>query len=196
MTTRNWKRTLPAEGEAEMKLITLLAAIFVLAMVATGDAEQGAPSVSELQDRLKVGRKIYVTEQEGREITGRFTELTPDVLVVMQDGTRREIPLVAIRRIQRPDPLWTGALIGAGIGGAMALTIRTDSACPARSAGCLNEVRAARVGFPLCGGLIGLWLDWLHDGRKTIYRTSDGKAVGAVATVAPGQRAFVISIIF
>lgn len=179
-----------------MKHITVLSVIFVLAVAATADAEQAGPAVGELQDRLKVGKKIYVTEQDGREMTGRFTELTPVVLVVMQDGARREIPLAAVRQIQTPDPLWTGVLIGAGIGAAMSLPVRSERACPARSAGCLNEVRAARVGFPLWGGLIGLWLDWLRDGRKTIYRASDGKTVGALVTVAPGQRAFVVSVIF
>lgn len=174
----------------------LLSVMFLLAVAATVEAEQAGPSVGEIQGRLKVGRKIYVTEQDGREVAGRFAELTPAVIVVMQDGARRDIPLGAVRRIQTPDPLWTGVLIGAGIGGAVALTIRTDSACPARSAGCLNEVRAARVGFPLWGGLIGLWLDWLHNGRKTIYSTSGGKTVGAVATVAPGQRALVVSVTF
>lgn len=179
-----------------MRHVTLLAVMSVLAVAATAGAGQAGPSVGEVQDRLKAGRTIYVTEQDGREVAGRFAELTPAAIVVVQDGVRRDIPLAAVRRIQTPDPLWTGVLIGAGIGGAMALTIRTDSACPARSAGCLNEVRAARVGFPLWGGLVGLWLDWLHNGRRTIYRASAGNTVGAVARVAPGRRAFVVSVAF
>ena len=178
-------------------LVLVLLGISVLAVAATANAAQAGPSVGELQDRLKVGKKIYVTEQDGREMTGRFAALTPVVLVMIQDGTaRREIQLAAVRQIQATDPVWTGVLIGAGIGAAMSLPIRSDSACPARSAGCLNEVRAARVGFPLWGGLIGLWIDWLHDGRKTIYRASNGKKSGAVAMIVPGRRAFVVSVIF
>ena len=163
---------------------------------ATADGGQAGPSVADIQDRLKVGKTIYVTERDGREMTGRFAELTPVALVVTQDGARREIPLGAVRQIQTSDPVWTGALIGAGIGGAMALTLRTDTACPDRTPGCLDEVRGARIGFPVMFGLMGLGLDWLHNGRKTIYRASDGKTVSAAATIAAGRRALVVSVIF
>jgi hypothetical protein len=180
-----------------MKYATLLSVIFVLAVAATATAGQAERSIGDLQDRLKVGKTVYVTERDGREMTGRFTELTPVALVVMQDGTRREIPLVAVRQIQTPDPVWTGALIGVGIGGALSLPLYTsDSACPDRTRGCLNEVRGARVGFPLWGGLIGLGLDWLHNGRKTIYRASDGNTVSAAATITHGRRALVVRLSF
>jgi hypothetical protein len=119
---------------------------------------------------VKVGKKLFVTEQDGRERSGRLAELRPGAIVLTEDGTRREVQLSAVRLIQTPDPRWTGALVGAGIGAALSLAVDTEKACPNRTPGCLNEVRAVYVGFPLWGGIFGFVADWLHEGRKTIYR--------------------------
>jgi hypothetical protein len=116
-----------------------------------------------------IGKRVFVINNASDETAGRLEEVTVDEVVLQTASGRRTIPLTDIRTVQRTDPAWTGLLIGGAAGLALGLSIRVENACPQRTQGCLNEVRGARVGFPLWGALVGWGLDALYKGRKTIY---------------------------
>ncbi len=116
-----------------------------------------------------IGARVFVINTASDETAGRLEQVTADGVVLETATGRRTIPLTNIRSVQRSDPAWTGLLIGGAAGLALGLSIRVENACPQRTPGCLNEVRAARVAFPLYGALVGWGLDALYKGRKTIY---------------------------
>lgn len=116
-----------------------------------------------------IGKRVFVISNASDETAGRLEQVTVDGVVLQTASGRRTIPLIDIRTVQRTDPAWTGLLIGGAAGLALGLLIRVENACPQRTQGCLNEVRAARAAFPLYGALVGWGVDALHKGRKTIF---------------------------
>ncbi len=116
-----------------------------------------------------IGKRVFVISNASDETAGRLERVTVDGVVLQTASGTRTIPLTDIRTVQRTDPAWTGLLIGGAAGLALGLSIPVGNACPQGTQGCLNEVRGARVGFPLSWALVGWGLDALHKGRKTIY---------------------------
>lgn len=140
--------------------------MFVLALPAHAAAQTMPPGWTRTPP---IGTRVFVINNASDETAGRLEKVTSDEVVLETATGRRSIPLTNIRRVERTDPAWTGLLVGVAAGLALGLGTRVENACPQRTQGCLNEVRAARVAFPLYGGLVGWGLDALHKGRKTIY---------------------------
>lgn len=112
------------------------------------------------------GELVYV-RQEGSatEIRGNLLELGPDTIAILSNGTRLDLPLSSVERVQaKGDSLKNGALIGALVfGGSTALAFFNGSTEPAF----WLSVVAFNTGW---GALIGVGIDALHNGRTTIYR--------------------------
>lgn len=140
--------------------------VIVLAIPAHVFAQTAPPGWTRIPP---IGKRVFVISNASDETAGRLEQVTVDGVVLHTASGTRTIPLIDIRTVQRTDPVWTGLLIGGAIGLVLGLSTRVENACPQRTQGCLNEVRAARVAFPLWGALVGWGLDALHKGRKTIY---------------------------
>ena len=94
-----------------------LALVTVLATAAHAEA-QTAASFDELPLVLRPGDRVTVTDDSGRNLTGRIIDLSPSTLSLKARGARLDLRAaeVSFIRQRRPDPLRNGALIGLGVG--------------------------------------------------------------------------------
>jgi hypothetical protein len=157
-------------------------------------AQSPAHNLDELRLKVKVGDTIYVTDESGRERSGRIDDLSPTVLTVSFGGMRRELPESSILRIRKrqSDSLWTGGAIGAGIGLALGVTAATFSEeCSHNkaSSGCIGPVLSMTG---LATG-VGIGVDALIQGRKVIYEAS-GFSLRVSPWISPGRLGVRLSV--
>jgi hypothetical protein len=101
---------------------------------------------------------VFVRSTDGVEMRVKLLDLQPATLSLWVEGSRRDIPLESIDRIQAPgDSLANGALIGASIAGAFYGAKYGMELLPFAAAG--------TVGW----SAIGAGIDALIPGRTTIY---------------------------
>src|SRR5438874_10103445 len=74
-----------------------------------------AAPAQDFEHHVKPGDTIFVTDRQGQETSGTLTTLSPDTLRILTDHGERDVPRRDVGRIEKPDSLWNGALIGAGI---------------------------------------------------------------------------------
>jgi hypothetical protein len=115
---------------------------------------------------------VYVLDDMGTEVSGRFLSLNPDSVVLLVDGVERRFESDHVRRIQkRGDSLRNGALIGAIAGAAMGLLAGGISDCPGNDPGGSCPGTRAAIAFvstAVYAG-IGSGIDALIPGRTTLY---------------------------
>jgi hypothetical protein len=154
--------------------ILVLSLPFVVALVSavSAHAQTVATNFDELRLKVKAGDTIYVIEGNGEERRARVLEVAPSSLAVSIGGKRLDLSENSVGRIRQrlPDPLWNGAAIGAGVylavAGGMVATIGEGNC----DAGCwaINGLLAGGI-----GASIGVGIDALIKGRKTIYEAGD-----------------------
>jgi hypothetical protein len=178
-------------------------ALFVLLTLAPmmASAQTVASNFQELRFKVKPGDTVYVTDDAGRERKARILDLSPALLVLSVDRTRRDLSENNVKRIRQrlPDPLLNGAMIGA----ASVMTLSTVSSI-AFSDRSENETFGwADVGFILylgaIGAGVGTGIDALIQGRKIIYEMPDGASppsFGVSPVLSPGVRGVRVSVSF
>lgn len=141
-----------------------------------------ARSLDELRDRVKPGATVTITDEEGREVTGKITDLSTSTLALMVKGVERrfdEREIALVQQRQR-DPEWNGAAIGAGIlGGLMAVLILPE--CEASSGDCTVAVLC----FTGVGAGIGTAVDATVQGKSTIFLRPGGGARANAVSLSP-----------
>jgi hypothetical protein len=82
---------------------------------ANGQRSGIAGSFDQRRLLVRPGDAVSVTDNSGREVSGRIAELTPATLTVVVRGNSREWTEKDVRKIRhrRSDPLSNGALWGA-----------------------------------------------------------------------------------
>jgi len=138
---------------------------------------------------LKRGESLSIVDEDGRRIDGRFVNLSVDSITVRRRGGPEQIRIDRVVRIEKPDSLANGALVGFAVGGGMGL-LGALSAAP-------DDVPFA-VTVVLTNGLIGsacgVGLDALVDNSRTLYQR-DGRMVSRLAPiVAPGVRGAAVTL--
>jgi len=115
---------------------------------------------------------IYV-RADGTERRGQLLQLGPDSLTMLEQGTRHEIRLADITRIEaRGDSVKNGAIIGAIVLGSWCALI-----CPQGLDGYSNGQLPYILGVNIAlGAAVGAGIDGMHVGRTTIYEAADGSA--------------------
>jgi hypothetical protein len=161
-------------------------------------AQDVATNLEELRLKVGPGATIYVTEEGGEEYTAKVVSLSTSALVVSVNGANREVSESAVRRIRQrlPDPLWTGALIGFGVGvGLGALAAGASESCSSEGGA---QCAGPALGMGLLGGGLGLGIDALIKGRKVIYesRSPNAAAWNLVPLVAPRGAGAGVTIVF
>jgi uncharacterized protein YcfJ len=114
--------------------------------------------------RVKPGDEIFVTERQGRESSGHFTRLSSASMALLVNGVEREISRGDIGRIERPDSLWNGALIGGALGAL--LGTGAGASC---SPHCAAAVTGTMLGFGAAGAVLGARIDGAAHHRSTVY---------------------------
>jgi len=151
-------------------------------------AQAAGPSDADaIRQRIKEGRKVRVTDDQGREWQGRIEAFASDHLVLlMKDRQRRDVPYAAILRIDRPhDTLANGALIGfvsGAVYGLVAVVAEANTDCePGVFLSCGDPIAAAYVLVPaIVGGLgagIGVGIDALIRRDPTLFRRGNSRVV-------------------
>ena len=148
-----------------------------------GPAQQSGPTAraasaqtdaDEIRRRVKDGQKVFVLDDQGRELKGRIGELSADSLMLLVGPDRTELPYNRIVRIDRPrDGVANGMLIGLGIGAGFGLVSAAavaggDGGWGSPDAGDMALIAPALFGA--IGAGIGLGVDAMIGGEKTLYR--------------------------
>lgn len=146
-----------------------------LLMTATwADAQRATDQFSRLNDFLRLGDTIILTEVSGRSIAGTLQALRPEAMDVMVGGKPRTITGsdVSMVRLRKGDSLVNGTLLGGLIG------LGAGAVWGAGLAGDGNEiVNTVGILGTLCGvaGLgLGAAIDSAIPTRVVVYRRPRG----------------------
>jgi hypothetical protein len=160
-------------------------------------AQEIARNFEQLRLKIGEGDVIYITDTSGRESGASVIGLTDSALVVRMGGERRELVESDIGQIRQrlSDPLWNGALIGFGVGGAIGVLPARLSSPPCRGGQCAAPVLALGA----LGAESGVGLDALIKGRKVIYGPATRTAAVRVVLLplmSSRSRGYVVAIRF
>jgi hypothetical protein len=152
----------------------------VLALLALPSASFAQANASAIPDLVRSGQRLSIVDDAGRQVEGRIRSITKDAIGVSFRGTTVDLPLERIVRIERPDGIRNGALIGLGFGVATGIV----------GGLCDPQGRGRRAWFvpisALGNGVIwmafGTGIDALVNNRRTIYQRGEGPK----ARVTPG----------
>lgn len=145
-----------------MTRASLAALVWLLACPPAAAQEAPPPNV----------QRVFVLSNSGAEVEGHLLQLGPVNATLLLDGTRLDLPLESILRIEaRGDSVRNGFLIGAAIGVVAGLL----------SAGEVggDAAVAYAVGSAALWGLMGAGLDALKPGRTVIYSKPAARVAGA-----------------
>jgi hypothetical protein len=139
---------------ATIPALTLLA---LLSSSPAPAAEQASPAT------VRPGLKVAVVDERGASVEGRVQEVSDRFVRLTVRGSTRDIPIEDVVRIEQPDTVKNGALIGLGVGlGAGLIATAFD---PQGGAVLASRVLGNGV---VCAG-IGALIDAAQDHRRTLY---------------------------
>ena len=144
---------------------------------AIGSAQTPSAGAQTLDAILNPGMTVWVTDSTGREARTRVVSVSGGVLTVADGANTRRLDTTDVVRVRarRADALWNGALIGAAAAVATGLFL-CNLTEPWEN--CRDDVGPiVRIGA--VGAGIGIGVDALIRGRKTIYAGTAGAPVGA-----------------
>ena len=134
-----------------------------------------ASSWKELQgaDRPRRGDGVYVTDSTGRRIKGAISDVLSTGLTITRGRETWTVNDTEITKIERQDPIWNGAAIGAGIGyGALfAYCMRGD----------YSDCFAAGVyAYPFVAATTALGILWDATTHETLFEAPGHSKVAMV----------------
>ena len=165
-------------------------------------AQTPATTFADVPRVLETGRKVVVTEADGRRTKGRVAEITPSsIALLVRDewGTERRQVFSdgGIRTINRTDSVWNGLLIGLGAG-IVASEVFVRQNCGPR--GYDNECAAivtavGWVTFVPGGATVGALID-KFTGNDLLYRAVSGSTFSIAPIVGPTIGGVAVSLRF
>ena len=107
------------------------------------------------------------------------------------DGSSQEIPIDRIVRIDKPDTLRNGALVGLGIG----LAVGTFGAVLSSSANIESEWMLAGIAYQtVAWTLLGTGIDAMFNNRRTLYERGGRLQARVSPVVGRGVRGAAVSV--
>jgi len=176
-----------------LKRIALLLFSVSISSAVSAQTPQGARP--NLEGTLIPGMTVWITDSGGREEKTRIVGVSGDIVTASGgDGIRRLRTTDVTRvRVRHSDPVINGALIGAGAAVASGLFLcrMTEPWENCRDdAGPIFRIAAIGAG-------VGIGIDALIRGRKTIYEAGRGSArMRAAPVVARHVRGLQVSLSF
>ena len=172
-------------------------ALIVLALLATpplAAAQAGSEPVPVdvkpgLAD-VKPGLTVSVVDEDGRKIEGRVAVVSEQALRLSRRGGSEEIPFDRIVRIDRPDSLKNGALVGLSVGLALGIS---GAAVQARGSEA-KWVFASLLSNGVACTLLGTGIDALVDSRRTLYERGRRTHARVSPIVGQGVRGAALSV--
>ena len=148
-----------------------------------------------LETTLIPGTTVWITDSGGREDKAQVVEVSGDVVTAAAADEIRRFRMTDIRRVtvRKSDSVLNGALIGAGVGVASGLFLCRLSE-PWEN--CRDDVGPMlRIGA--LGAGIGIGIDALIRGRRTIYDSADGSIrLHAAPIIARHKKGLQVSLSF
>ena len=155
----------------------------------------GFPAVVAAQppgwtEKVEIGEPVFITTQAGDRVDGIAGQVTAEGLVVSTRLGIRTVPYREMRRVQKRDPAWTGAVIGAATGIFAGIVASLVSDCYGRQ--CQAEERGLVMTGAFYGAMTGWMVDFNHSGKSTIFKRN----ASAKVTVAPRRGGLSAAIAF
>ncbi len=171
-----------------------LVALLIAILPALSAAQEPARSFDQLNALLKVGETVWLTDGQGRQVTGRIAELH-DASITVEGDSGGTFPAEAVREIQHThrDSVWTGGLIGLGSGMVTGFVL-AGNACGKNA-----ECRLHEGLFGALGLGIGLIADALSRDKVVAYRAarpSPGTHVSVKPLISPRTKGVAVSLAF
>jgi hypothetical protein len=168
-----------------------LPAFVVVAMLAAPSIAVAQTGGERLPSDVRPGQMVSVVEDDGRKIEGRVRQVSERGLLLVSKGTSEEIGLDRIVRIDKPDGLKNGALIGLGVGLGLGVVGATLVHGEDAETG---QVAAAIVSNALACTLLGTGIDALFNNRRTLYERGSRLQTRVAPVVGSGVRGAVIAV--
>ena len=177
---------------------SLKVAVVVASLAAATEVraqERGA--FEELGQKVKPGQSLVLKDSEGNSVSGKLVSISgSEIVILRQRALRRDqeerFQAGSISRIQRPDTMLEGALIGLGVGLAGAGAIAsTNEWNPDYGAPGAFMVYGALLGG--VGAGVGMAVDSAF--KTTIYDASKTKARVNIAPMVRGGRKGVLATV-
>lgn len=152
---------------------------------------QARADFSRLHEHLRAGDPVDVATQDGTTVRGKTLEISATSLVVLVDGSRKEIPANQVVKIERRrNGVLLGAVIGAGVGVAFGLALKSYA---------YNEGgnEAAALMLPIAVGLgAGIGIDALLVRSRTVFERPRQSARRLTVIVGSGHAGLRMSLTF
>jgi hypothetical protein len=139
------------------------ATIPALTLVAFLSSSAAPAAAQSIPATVQSGLKVSVVDARGASVEGRVQEVSDRFVKLAVRGASRDIPIEDIVRIERPDTVKNGALIGFAFGASMGLIATFSDP----QGGGLLVSRTLGNGV-ICAG-IGALIDAASDHRRTLY---------------------------
>jgi hypothetical protein len=156
--------------------------MLIVILPALSAAQEPVQSFDQLGTRLKVGDTVWVTDAQGREIKGRIRGLSATSLLLDAGGSPQDLQAARVGtiRVQQPDSLKNGALIGL-VAGAVSGALAMVAVCEGE-AGCGAGGAVLGAG---AGAGIGVGIDAARGGKKVLAYRAPGAPGSARLSLAP-----------
>ena len=166
-----------------------LPVVLVLALLASPPPAAAQPGDERLPGAIRSGLTVSIVDDEGRQIDGRVTDVSAEVIRVSRRGTSEEVRLGRIVRIDKPDSLKNGALIGLGVG----LSLGISAAAMQTRGSEAKWVFASLLSNSVACTLLGTGIDALVDSRRTLYERGRRTQARVSPIVGHGARGASVS---
>jgi hypothetical protein len=163
--------TMPANGTSLRFTLTVLLVLF-FASTGSAFAQMPQSATQNLEATLIPGLTVWITDSGGREQKARIVAVSDGIVTITTGGDARRLPTIDVRRVRvrHSDPVINGALIGAGAAVASGLFLCSLTE-PWEN--CRDDVGPMlRIGA--IGAGVGIAIDALFRGRRTIYEAASG----------------------
>jgi hypothetical protein len=166
-----------------------LPALLVLALLASPPPAVAQPSGERLPGAIRPGLMVSIVDDEGRQIDGHVMDVSAEAIRVSLGGTSEEIRLDRIVRIDKPDSLKNGALIGLGVGLSLGISAATMQTRGSQT----KWVFASILSNSVACTLLGTGIDALVDTRRTLYERGRRMQTRIAPVVGSGVRGAVVA---
>ena len=174
---------------------TGLLLLFSAAATSAVSAQTEGAARAGLETALAPGTTAWITDSTGRERQARIAGVSDGIVTATagEESWRVAIADITRVRVQRSDSVLNGALIGAGTAVASGLLLCSLTE-PWEN--CRDDV-GPMLGIGALGAGIGIGIDALIHGRRTIYERPAGSArLHAAPLIAPGTTGLRLSVSF
>jgi hypothetical protein len=162
-------------------------ALLILFSAAIASAQTAGTVWPDLGNLLAPGMTVWITDSSGQEQRVRIVGVSGDAVTTSAGGVSRRLTTNDIRRVEirQPDSLLNGALVGAGaaVVSGLFLCTRTE---PWEN--CRDDV-GPMVRIGAIGAGVGIGIDALIRGRRTIYGWDRGASVWVAPVLGRDVRA-------